>query len=776
MKVFDRKESKVVFGESLWMLPQMKFDPEAMEISRTAFCQSNGYQGVRGFLGEEACRDMPQSGTFINDVYEHQTGIVAFIKGKPVLPSVFCRAANAVHYLRMNLVLDGQCFAAGDSLSQVRHLNLQNGDLVHRVLWQAEDGRQTEVELKRQLSLEYPTTAILSLSARPVNYDGHLRFESWLEGDVVSKYLGQSVWVNPEVAYLEPDTIALAQTTHHTEISVRSWARHQLKDPSGPLSIAPVVTKESNRICISYDVAVRQDQPCVLEKIVQIESADTRSACNDPAVTVAAGRDYEDVARSNAARWGALWDACDIQIEGDVKAQQGVRFCMYQLLQAYRAGLDSSVSAKGLTGEGYGLLCFWDAEIYIMPFYLYTQPELARGILMFRYRILDQARQRAKTMGYKGAMFPWMTIEGEDNPAAWECVLGEQFINAVIPYAVGHYVDVTEDVDWLAEYGAEIVLESARFWASRVFFNSDKNQYVISQVTGPDEYTEMVNNNCFTNMMAAWVLRYACKICEMLKRDDPVGLDKLAEKIDYCEDESEQWQDIADRMYVPFDPSLDIHPQDDSFLGLDDLDLNAVPLGQFPLESHLPWPTVLRYKALKQPDVVLASFLLSDQFTLKQKKADYEFYEPITTHDSSLSPSIHSIIASELDKGQDAYDYFLYSTRLDIDYGGSADGIHLANAGGAWMAMVNGFAGMRLINGKLCFDPKLPSCWKGYSFSIKFRGRQLGVSVCQEGACFTLGSGEPIHLILCEEEMLLTDTLEVKTTPLIVEQRKGESA
>lgn len=762
MRACKTKRIPPAFGIDPWLIPQKRFESSLESVVETVFNQGNGYQGIRGVLEESRMHSGTKQGTFIAGLYEKQPGQTPRMKGRAVLGDDFYRAAKAFSYTHYDLCLGEERFCIENCLIHSRHLNMKNGELARHALWKTPEGRQTEVMFSRHVSAVEPQIAAMSFFFKPLNYEGTLDVYSWLEADVISSYLGVDIWQELDMDLVANSSIKLYGRTRYSKLECEMLASYRLLEDDTEIAISPCLIKEPKRIGLKYQINVKCGQGYCVEKIIQINSPEKK-------INPQYRPDYKYVLNSSAEKWTGFWKDCDVNIEGDIAAQQGIRFCLSQLNHSYRAGLETSVGAKGLTGEGYGLLCFWDTEIYILPFFIYTRPELARQILMFRYEILDRAREFAKDMGYQGAMFPWMTVTGENNPAVWECILGEQHINAAIPYGIDHYVKATGDIEWLCNYGAEIVLECARFWADRVFFSRRINKYVINQVTGPDEYMEMVNNDFYTNAMAAWTLEYACAIVCQLKEDCPDTFEVIASKIGLKDEEVDLWGSISKNIYLPFDGALGINPQDDTFLGLDEVDIAEIDGGQFPLEGNWPWTKVLASNILKQPDVVLANYLLNDRFDIVQKKLNYEFYEPKTSHDSSLSPCIHSIMACELEKGRDAYDYFMYSARLDMDYGSPSDGVHLANAGGAWMSIVNGFSGLRWVDNNVCFDPSIPSCWNRYSFTIKIRQSKITVSVDKQNAVLKLIDGEKLNIRIRQSDYLLEGEIVVQSRILQID-------
>ncbi|MCK9525090.1 MAG: glycoside hydrolase family 65 protein, partial [Limnochordia bacterium] len=439
------------------------------------------------------------------------------------------------------------------------------------------------------------------------------------------------------------------------------------------------------------------------------------------------------------------WDDTDVEIEGDLAVQQGMRFNALQLLQSTGRDGKTNVAAKGLSGEYYEGHYFWDTETYIVPFFLYSQPDLVRKLLEYRYSILDAARLNARRMRDQGALYAWRTINGHEASGNFLGSTVQYHINAAVAYSIHRYLEATDDLDFLLEMGAEILFETARCWAHRgVFLESRNGQYCLNEVCGPDEYKPGVNNNCYTNYMAQFNLKTALRARDTLSTKYPQEFDRLTRKLNLQEAEFDLWQRCADHMYLPFNDQLGIHPQDDSFVDKDPIDIDSIPQEEIPLVGNWHPLVIWRYQVIKQADVILLLFLLGDQFTLAEKKADFDYYEPKTTHDSSLSPAIYSIIAAELGYEEFAYNYFLQTVRLDLDdYNRNAwQGLHTACMASSWMGVVNGFAGMRTFDGNLSFQPFLPEKWQSYSFKVKFRGAQLHVRVRSDHTSYTLLKGE----------------------------------
>jgi alpha,alpha-trehalose phosphorylase len=457
---------------------------------------------------------------------------------------------------------------------------------------------------------------------------------------------------------------------------------------------------------------------------------------------------FEALAAEQRAYLDDFWRAADVQIEGDPALQQGVRFNQFHLLQSVGRDGKTNIAAKGVTGEGYEGHYFWDTEIYVFPFFLFSKPEIARALLQYRYNGLPKARERARQMAHdKGALYPWRTIAGEECSAYFPAGTAQYHINADVAYSIRLYLLATGDFGFIADYGAEIVLETARIWTGIGSYDRD-GRFCIHSVTGPDEYTALVNNNYYTNAMARMHLRFAVQIAQRLKAERPDDYARVAAAIGLLEEEVRAWDDAAAAMRLPYDEALGIHEQDDSFLSKKPWDFANTPKENYPLLLHYHPLVIYRHQVCKQADVVLALLLLSGEFTLDDKRRDFDFYERVTTHDSSLSSCIFSIVASEVGYRDKAYAYFMETARLDLDntHANTEYGVHTAAMAGTWLGVAYGFGGMRLDEAGLRFAPTLPEQWSGYRFQVRVHGALLAVEVSAGGAGYRLLEGERLRL------------------------------
>lgn len=756
-------------GEALypcddWAIRETQFRPEWNLHNESIFAVGNGYIGMRGNFEEglPGLADMTRTGTYLNGFYE--TAPIVY----PEVAYGYARNSqtmlNVTDAKGILLDVDGERFSltSGRVLHYERRLDMKEGALVREVTWESAAGKQVQVKSVRLASLDRTHLAAIRYEVTPLNFSGRIALTSVLDGDVSNLAAKNDPRVGSHGA---GQALVTEQLAHEGDVG---WIRQRVKNAGFQLfsamshELAGCGAQQALKSCSSGEksLSVRWELTAVVgETAVLTKYAAYYTSKGHPAEKLAELA-REELAAAGKASFAALlakqrhylerfWRRADVEIDGDPGLQQGIRFNIFQLLQS--AGRDgrTNIGAKGLTGEGYEGHYFWDTEMYILPMFTFTNPEISRSLLEYRYLTLEQARQRAREMSQKGALYPWRTINGEETSAYHPAGTAQAHINADIAYGLKQYVLATGDEEFLLSKGAEIAFETARFWADLGYYNPARDGlFCIDMVTGPDEYTALVNNNAYTNLMARHNLYFAWETAEWMLKNHPKRYGELAHAIGLEEGELAEWHRAAERMFVPFSQELGIVAQDDTFLMKKKWDFEGTPKEKHPLLLHYHPLVIYRHQVLKQPDVVLALFLLGDQFSLADKVRNYRYYEPLTTHDSSLSPCIHSIVTAEIGNTGEAYGYFRRTARMDLDdiNGNVKDGLHTAAMAGSWMSIVNGFAGMRMDGGALRFQPVLPGHWKGYRFCIAFRGRLIEVRVNSDEAVYTLSEGEPLEL------------------------------
>lgn len=469
----------------------------------------------------------------------------------------------------------------------------------------------------------------------------------------------------------------------------------------------------------------------------------------------AVAKGFDALFDDHAKVWEHKWSECDVTIEGDSAAQQGIRFNIFQLTQTYTGDDERlNIGPKGFTGEKYGGSTYWDTEAYCLPFFLSTSaPKVARNLLVYRYKHLQRAIENAGKLGFKdgAALYPMVTMNGEECHNEWEITFEEIHRNGAIAFAIYDYIRYTGDEHYLAEHGLEVLIGISRFWAQRVNWSNDKKKFVMLGVTGPNEYENNVNNNWYTNTFAVWTLNYALQAVEMVKKISANRFSEIAASVKFDErTETENWKNIADNMYYPEDKQRGIFLQQDGFLDKELIPVSDLRAGDRPLNQKWSWDRILRSCFIKQADVLQGIYFFEDRFDFDTIKRNFDFYEPMTVHESSLSPCVHVILASKLGYKEKAYELYLRTARLDLDdyNNDTEDGCHITSMAGTWMSVVKGFGGMRVKEGKLHFNPFIPDQWKSYSFRIEFRERVLKIKVSKEKTETILESGKPIEIIM----------------------------
>ncbi|MCH1642376.1 beta-phosphoglucomutase [Paenibacillus timonensis] len=754
-----------------WSLVEDAYDEKDNQRKESLFALGNGYIGMRGYFeeGYHGKEGASVRGNYVNGFYD--TAPIHYPEGAYGYPAEGQAMLNVTDAGILKLSVEGETFHLnrGHVKFYKRVLHMQSGVLHRLVEWESPAGHRVLIHIRRLVSLTHRHLAAIHYEVTALNFAGTVSLCSAMDGDIAEAEGPPDRGGDPRLGTrrTEPSLLFeeagsdgrgggwLKQRTRHSRFALLTAMSHRLAlPPSASYSLSE--KHDRQRMSVQYDVALRRGDTVSLSKFISHHtSRETREEellmQSKGALRLAESRGFDGLAEEQHAYLDAFWSRADVEIKGDPALQQGLRFNAFGLLQS--AGRDgrTSMAAKGLTGEGYEGHYFWDTEMYVLPFFTFTTPEIGRALLEFRYRTLEQARERAKGMAQRGALYPWRTIGGEENSAFFPAGTAQAHINADIAYGIRQYVQATGDEAFLAQQGAEILFETSRFWVDLGHYDPARDgAFCIDGVTGPDEYTALVNNNAYTNLMAREHLRYACETAGLMRERYPSEYALLEQKIGLTEEEILGWEQAADKMYVPYDEELGIYAQDDTFLSKRKWDFAGTPPENYPLLLHYHPLVIYRHQVLKQADLVLALFLLGEQFSREEKIRNYRYYEPLTTHDSSLSPCIHSIIAAEIGELEAAYDYFGRTVRMDLDdvNGNAKDGLHTAAMAGSWMAVVNGFGGMRLDRGgRLGFRPVLPPQWESCRFKVMHRGQRLEVFFDREQVTYTLQEGEGLDIL-----------------------------
>lgn len=743
-----------------WRLVETQHDPDDLGVTETLFTVANGYLGMRGNPDEG--RDAHSHGTFVNGFHEtweirHAEAAFGFARtGQTIV--------NVPDAKLVKLYVDDEPLnlSMADLEHYERSLDFRDGVLRRSVVWRTPSGKRVQVDSSRMVSMTQRHLAVLTLEVTMLEGDAPLVISSQLlnrqdgkdEYHDASRSMGEATdprkaggfddrVLEPRLHYARDDRMLLGYQCAKSRMTIAVAADHWLETTD---RVQTVLREDEDLTKMTFRVEATEGTTVRLVKAVAYHSSrgvpvrELSDRC-DRTLDRATSRDVQHYHDEQRAWFDDFWAAADVEISGadgspdsdQAAVQQAIRFNLFSLAQATARADQQGVPAKGVTGSGYEGHYFWDCEVYVAPFLTYTMPDAARNVLHFRSRMLPAARHRAREMAQNGALFPWRTINGEEASAYYAAGTAQVHIDADIAYALVQYVAASGDRGFLVRDGIDILVETSRMWADLGFWRSNGGDpaFHIHGVTGPDEYTTVVNNNLFTNVMARYNLEQTVEALAWIKDQEPAAYTQVVARLGIEDDEVEEWSRCAAGMHVPYDEGLGIHPQDDFFLDREVWDLSQTPEELRPLLLHYHPLVIYRFQVLKQADVVLALFLQGDRFTAEEKRADFEYYDPITTGDSTLSAVVQSIMAAEVGYHDVAWGYFLQGLYVDLMdlHDNTVDGLHIASAGGVWGALVFGFAGMRDTGGRLSFDPRLPDAWSRIMFPLCWQGHRLRVTV-----------------------------------------------
>ncbi len=763
-----------IYSPDPWRINEKQFYPELIGLAETVFCTSNGYIGMRGAFEEG--NPSYQNFTIVNGFYE--TWPIIYGEEAFGFTKMGQTIVNVPDSKIIKLYVDDEPFylPTATLLHFERSLDMKNGVVERNLVWEMFSGKQISIRSKRLVSLEHRHLAAMSYEVTVLNDKAPVIIsseivdhENYAEGDEEQQTHGnggdprrasrlEHRVLEPCLSDAQDTSVILCHSTRNSKMTITSGIEHTL-ETNCDFSYTSRAADDRGKVVFMVDA--RKGEPISLTKYMTYHTTRTAPHTNEElrerarrSLKRAKKFGFSDLLEGQRKYLDEFWERSDVRVEmcsdeQTLSFQQAIRFSLFQMYQSSARVEGAGVPSKGLTGAGYDGHYFWDMEIYLMPFLIYTSPTIAENLLKFRYSMLNKAREYARRLNQKGAMFPWRTINGEEASAYYAAGTAQYHINADIVYALRKYVNVTGNHGFVSKYGAEILIETARLWSDLGFYsNSGGGKFEIHGVTGPDEYNTVVNNNTYTNLMARENLRLAAATIEKLKETEPELFKSLAHKTDLRISEIKDWKKAARHMYIPYDKKLGIHPQDNYFLEKEKWDFENIPEDKYPVLLHYHPLVIYRHRVVKQSDLVLAMFLLEKEFSREEQRRNFDYYDPLTTGDSSLSACIQGTVAAKVGRMNKAMEYAENAVFMDLgDMGrNTVDGCHIASMGGTWMMFVFGFAGLANTGKKPEFSPNLPEEMLRLSFSITILDNLIEVDLNHSETSYTLKKGDGIAL------------------------------
>jgi maltose phosphorylase len=743
-----------------WSIIEEGFDADQVKSSESIFSIGNGAMGQRANFEEQYSGPTFQ-GSYIAGVYYPDKTRVGWWKNG--YPEYFAKVLNAPNWIGINVIINGDpldLFTCKKVEGFRRELNMKEGWLSRSFKAVLQNDTQVQVESKRFLSLKLDEIGAIKYSVTPLNKEAEITFEPYLDSGITNEDSNwddkfwniTSIIHSNDQAFIEAHTM---KTNFHTCTFMQS----EMLVNNEPKDVKPKIFEAENMISFAYSATIQKNETATIHKyggytVDRDHHQNELVLAAKKALDTATKLGFDGLLKQQKNAWSEIWKMSDITIEGDVKAQQGIRFNIFQLNQTY-LGTDAhlNIGPKGFTGEKYGGSTYWDTEAYCIPFYMATKdPQVARNLLEYRYHHLGKAIENAEKLGFSNgaALYPMVTMNGEECHNEWEITFEEIHRNGAIAFAIYNYHRFTGDSSYIREKGLEVLIAIARFWYQRATFSTLKNKYVILGVTGPNEYENNVNNNFYTNYIAKWCLEYAVDCINSVKHNYLDDFERTRVKTNLKGEETYKWIKVADDMYFPFSEEHNIYLQQDSFLDKELIKVDKLPTSDRPINQKWSWDRILRSPYIKQADTLQGFYFFEDQFTLEELERHFDFYEPFTVHESSLSPCVHCIQAAKLGRMEQAYSFYLRTSRLDLDdYNHEVEeGLHITSMAGTWMSIVEGFGGMRVRNEKLSFTPRIPEQWQSYSYKVNFRHQIIEVSVSKEGTTFKIDGNTPLQILV----------------------------
>ena len=751
-----------------WSIIEEGFDIEQVKSSESLFSIGNGAMGQRANFEEQYSGSTFQ-GSYIAGVYYPDKTRVGWWKNG--YPEYFAKVLNAPNWIGINVFINNEpldLFKCKAIENYRRELNMKEGWYKRTFEATLQNEITVKVESLRFLSLELDEVGAIKYSVTVINSDAEVKFHPYLDCSITNEDTNWddkfwdtlSVTHNDEQAFVFSRTMKTnfhVCTAMHTQLSLNGKNIQQERQIKNDINCIEFQykndVKQGETITITkfggYTVSLNHDKDDLIEASKQV-------------LLKASDIGFNNLLEQQKQSWSKIWDMADITIEGDAKAQQGIRFNIFQLNQTY-LGKDPrlNIGPKGFTGEKYGGSTYWDTEAYCIPFYMATKDEkVARNLLTYRYNHLEKAIENAEKVGLNSgaALFPMVTMNGEECHNEWEITFEEIHRNGAIAFAIYNYTRYTGDYNYIREKGLEVLIAIARFWQQRANYSTKNKKWVILGVTGPNEYENNVNNNWYTNYISQWCINYTIENIERIEANYSSDYTRIMNKAKLSKVEIGKWKDVADNMYFPYSEEHNVYLQQDSFLDKELITVANLDKSQRPINQKWSWDRILRSPYIKQADVLQGFYFFEDNFTQEELKRHFDFYEPYTVHESSLSPCVHSIQAAKLGRMDQAYQFYLRTSRLDLDdYNNEVDeGLHITSMAGTWMSIVEGFGGMRVQKNILSFSPRIPKQWEAYSFKINFRNQIVKVNVTQSETNFELDGNKDLQILVNGELVTIT--------------------
>ncbi len=750
-----------------WLIIEEGFDKDQVTSSESIFSIGNGAMGQRANFEENYSGETFQ-GSYIGGIYYPDKTRVGWWKNG--YPEYFAKVLNAPNWIGIDIKIQGESL----DLNTVniedfrRELNMKEGYLKRSFKATLLNGSEVKVESVRFLSLDINEVGAIKYSVTPLNFTGEVEFSPYIDAGIKNEDTNydEFFWKILDIEDRDNDAVILSRTLK-TKFYVATGMHIAYELNGQPITLLKTVRELEKRIDYKSKSNVNQGDTLSLIKFggycqSMNHSKDELIGCSQKTLQKAATIGFDALLEMQKIAWAEIWETADIIIKGDIKAQQAIRFNIFQLNQTY-SGEDSrlNIGPKGFTGEKYGGSTYWDTEAFCIPFYMSTKDNhVAKNLLIYRHNQLGKAIENAEKLGFNNgaALFPMVTMNGEECHNEWEITFEEIHRNGAMIYAIYNYVNYTADYSYIPEYGMEVMIAVARFWHQRATFSKDKEQFVILGVTGPNEYENNINNNYYTNYLAKWCIEYTNENLVKLKKDYVDDYKRIIVLTKLTDSEISKWLKVSDNMYFPFSEKHNIYLQQDGFLDKEIIPTSQLPKSERPINQKWSWDRILRSCYIKQADVLQGMYMFEDRFDKGTLKRHFDFYEPITVHESSLSPCIHSILAASIDRMPKAYEQYLRTSRLDLDdYNHEVhEGLHITSMAGTWLAIVQGFGGMRNFDGKLSFNPQIPKEWDSYSFKINFRGSTLKVYKSHSECKFTNESETPVQIFVNGKEKVIS--------------------